>query len=93
MSKILKLIILILLPSFLFSQIKGVVKDDNGNRLPSANVILLDSIQEIEAFAISDKMVIFYLRILLLVSKRYRLKRRLIKQLKKILLLIVKKLN
>ena len=47
---------LICLSSTLFSQIKGIVKDDKGLAVSNANVIVLDSVKEVEAFAITNKL-------------------------------------
>ena len=44
------------LSSTLFSQIKGIVKDDKGLAVSNANVIVLDSVKEVEAFAITNKL-------------------------------------
>ncbi|MBS7332150.1 MAG: TonB-dependent receptor [Weeksellaceae bacterium] len=55
MNKSIYIIIFFLLSSIVYSQITGIAKDDKGVLLPNVNIILLDSIQEIEAFAISDK--------------------------------------
>ena len=57
MNKIIySFLFLICLSSTLFSQIKGIVKDDKGLAVPNANVIVLDSAKEVEAFAITNKL-------------------------------------
>ena len=57
MNKIIySFLFLICLSSTLFSQIKGIVKDDKGLAVPNANVIVLDSVKEVEAFAITNKL-------------------------------------
>lgn len=54
MNKILTFIFFLLISSNLYSQIKGLVKDEKGIVVPNANVIVLDSVQEIETFAITN---------------------------------------
>lgn len=57
MNKIIySFLFLICLSSTLFSQIKGIVKDDKGLAVSNANVIVLDSVKEVEAFAITNKL-------------------------------------
>ncbi|MFV0229115.1 carboxypeptidase-like regulatory domain-containing protein [Empedobacter falsenii] len=56
MNKILICLIFIFISSNLFSQIKGLVKDEKGIVMANANIIILDSLQEIEAFAITNKL-------------------------------------
>ena len=55
MNKIIySLLFFVFLSSTLFSQIKGLVKDNKGLVVPNANIIVLDSVQEIETFAITN---------------------------------------
>ncbi len=57
MNKIIySLLFFVCLSSTLFSQIKGIVKDDKGLAVSNANVIVLDSVKEVEAFAITNKL-------------------------------------
>ncbi|MDM1549463.1 hypothetical protein HX096_16545 [Empedobacter falsenii] len=55
MNKIYSLLFFICLSSTLFGQIKGIIKDDKGFVVSNANIIVLDSIKEVEAFAITNK--------------------------------------
>ncbi|RLZ12801.1 peptidase associated/transthyretin-like domain-containing protein [Faecalibacter macacae] len=75
MNKSFYIIIFFLLSSIVYSQITGIVKDDKGVLLPNVNIILLDSIQEIEAFAISDKNGEFKIDDFLLGNKTIQIKR------------------
>lgn len=65
----------VFLSSTLFSQIKGLVKDNKGLVVPNANIIVLDSVQEIETFAITNHVGEFLIADFSLGNKTIQIKK------------------
>ena len=76
MNKIIySLLFFVFLSSTLFSQIKGLVKDNKGLVVPNANIIVLDSVQEIETFAITNHVGEFLIADFSLGNKTIQIKK------------------
>ena len=75
MNKSIFFIVYLLLSSVTYAQIKGVVKDDKGIVMSNVNVLLLDSIEEIETFAITNKNGEFIIEEFTLGSKSIQIKK------------------
>ena len=75
MNKIFVYLFFIFLSSNLYSQLKGLVKDDKDIVLANANVIVLDSIKNIETFAITNNLGEFEISNFYLGSKTIQIKK------------------